>query len=833
MPIREVRAAINVRLALRALFRFPFDTAVAIVSLALGIGANSAMFELVNVVRLRSLPVADPGTLVEVRTSPRNTRSGNFTGRRPELTFAQWQEISAAQQAFSGIFAWGGRAFNISPRGEMRRVEGMYVSGGFFSVLGVQPLAGRLFTAQDDRPGCASPGVVLSYGFWQREFGGRPVLGRPMTVDGHTFDVVGITPLGFFGLEVGRSFDIALPLCAEPILAADQSATARLNYWWLGVIGRLKPGWTREQASANLNAISPAVFSATLPAVYDPDERKDYLALTLTAEDASAGISSLRTQYDASLLLLLGITALVLLIACANLANLMLARATAREREIAVRLAIGASRPRVIRQLLAESIVLAVAGTAAGALLARWLSRLLVTFITTDRTPVFLDFSLDWRMFAFTAALAVTACLLFGLAPAIRATRTAPAEAMKAGGRGQTVDRGRSRLRRGLVGAQVALTLVLLIGALLFGRSLQKVLHVATGVDDDGVILADVDLPGDVPARRHSLTRQLLDRIRQSPGVDAAVYAWIVPLSGSGDNTLITAEGVAVQPKDRLVNLNYVSEGFFSLLKMRLVRGRDIDARDTLSSPLVAVVNETLARQFFGEENPIGKTFRMSADAGEPEPVYEIVGVVSNAMYRSLREGDVPIAYLSLAQQHELRGLPTYFVRSTLPTSAATAGLKQAIAEVNPDIVIQFGVLAERIRELSLRDRLVAMLSGSFGALAVVLSIVGVYGVMSYIVARRRHEIGIRMALGASRRQVSGLVLSEVTQLIVVGLVCGLLLAFAAARTASTLLFNIDPGDPVSFATAAVLLAATGLLAGYVPARRAARIEPLAALRQD
>jgi predicted permease len=719
----------------------------------------------------------------------------------------------------------------MAPGGEMRVAQGIFVNGEFFDVLGIRPAAGRLLDASDDREGCGSPPAVISHGFWQREFGGHPVVGRTITLESRPFEIVGITPPGFFGVEVGRAFDVAVPLCAEALTNPEDSAIGRRHYWWIAAMGRLKPGWTQEQAAAHLRAISPGLFEATLPSVYTAVDRKDYLGLRLTAERGAAGVSALRMQYETPLLLLLGITGLVLLIACGNLANLMLARATTREREIAVRLAIGASRARIVRQLLTESVVLASIGAAAGALLARWLSGTLVALIRTERVPVFLDLAPDWRVLAFTAGVAAATCLLFGLAPALRATRTVPAEALRSNGRGSTADRGRLGLRQALVVVQVAFTLVLLFGALLFGRSLQNLATVDTGMESEGVVIADINLPNDDPAQRPALLRELLDRVRATRGVEAACYVRIIPLSGSGSNNMMTAEGVASQPEDRIANMNYVSDGCFATLGIPLLAGRDLDARDTPGSPRVAVVNQSFARRFFGDADPIGRTFREAAEAGRPEPVYRIVGLVGNTKYRLLREDDEPIAWVA-ATQEARPGYPAFLARSA-DAGTAIEALRRTFHDVHPSIVIQFGVLDQRIGEQMVRDRLMAVLSAGFGLLAAILSMVGVYGVMSYVVSRRRNEIGVRMALGASRRDVSGMILKEVGGVLAVGMAAGAVLALVAARGAQSLLFALQPSDPATLAASAALLGGIGLLAGYLPARRAARIEPLTALREE
>jgi putative ABC transport system permease protein len=421
----------DLRYGARLLRLNPGFAIVAILSLALGVGANTAIFQLLDALRIRTLPVSDPAALVELRIAdPVGGRTGQFTGRTPSLTNPLWEQIRDRQQVFSDVFVWSSPAFDLTTGGEARTAQGLWVSGDFFKGLGVSSLIGRTLMAEDDRRGCTAPPAVLGYGFWQREYGGSPsAIGRTITLDGHPFDIVGVTPASFFGVEVGRAFDVAVPLCAEPLSRGTRTALDRKDTWFLGAMGRLKPGTTIEQARAQLAAVSPAMFQATLPA-YRPDDAKHYLQFRMGAYPGGTGISTLRRRYESPLWLLLATTGLVLLIACANLANLMLARATTRERELAVRLAIGASRGRIVRQLLAESLLIALVGAAAGALLAQWLSRFLVDFLRTDNNRIFVALSLDWRIFAFTAALAIVTCLLFGLAPAVRAPRPGPGAAL-------------------------------------------------------------------------------------------------------------------------------------------------------------------------------------------------------------------------------------------------------------------------------------------------------------------------------------------------------------------------------------------------------------------
>src|ERR1700722_8544445 len=447
----------DLRYAARLIRLEPGFFTVAILCLALGIGANTAIFHLLDAVRLRALPVTNAQELVEVEISSEH-RSGNFSSRRSDFTYALWDRLRTRQQAFSGIFAWSAHRFNTAPGGEVRLVEGLYVGGDFFRTLGVVPSLGRVLSTEDDRPGCGSPGAVLGYSFWQREYGAQSsAIGRKILLDGKPFEIVGVAQAGFFGVEVGKSFDVAIPVCAEPFINGENAHTPKRHHWWLAVTGRLKPGWNLAQARAHLDAISSGLFEATLPPNFTPDNATTYLALKLTANPAGSGVSDLREDYQDPLLILLGIAALVLVIACANLANLMLARASARERELAVRLAIGASRPRLIRQMLAESLLLPPIGAACGALLAQFLSSYLVRFISTTDDPLFVDLGTDWRIFGFAAGLAIVACLLFGLMPAVRATRANPGALMKGSGRGSTADRDRFGVRRILVVAQVAL----------------------------------------------------------------------------------------------------------------------------------------------------------------------------------------------------------------------------------------------------------------------------------------------------------------------------------------------------------------------------------------
>jgi predicted permease len=826
----------DLRVGARALAKNPAFLAVAGLSLALGIGANAAIFQLLDAVRLRTLPVPHPEQLVRLKIADNDhCCNGSFSARNSDFTYAQWEQIRAHQRAFSNIFAWGDTKFDLTHGGEVRFAEGAWVSGEFFRTLNVQPLLGRLISNEDDHVGCGSPGVVISYPFWQRQFGGSAqAIGKSVSLSGHDFQVMGVTPVNFFGIEVGRSFDVAVPVCAEALIEKETDHIGKRRDWWLAIIGRLNPGWNVTRAAAQANAISRAVFEPTVPANERADQAKWYVQYKLTAEPAPAGVSSLRRRYDEPLLLLLAIAGLVLLIACANLANLMLARATVREREMAVRLAIGASRARLIRQLLAESFLLAGVGTCAGILLAQLLSRYLVGFLTTTDNPMVLQLQPDWRFLAFTGVVGLITCIVFGLAPAFRATRTSPVAAMKASGRGVTADRERFGLRRGLVITQVALSLVLLVGALLFVGSLRNLLTLDAGFRQDGLVIAGIDVSrlDFKPERRGILYRDLLTRIRGTAGVESAATARIVQVSGSGWNEDVEILG---QPNHghQVPWFDSVSAGYFHTMGTPLLAGRDFGDQDTPATQEVAIVNEEFVKKFLGGANPIGRQVRPLRGPGETQHVYQIVGLVKSSKYQSMRDEVPPIVFVADSQEKTPDLGTNFIVRSSAPLGGLTASLKSAILAESPAISIEFTTFNRQVGESLLRERLLASLSGFFGFLAAILATVGLYGVLSYMVARRRNEIGIRMAVGANQVSVLMLVMREASVLLAAGLAIGTGLAIAGARAAGSLLFGLKPNDPATILLAVALLTIVAGMAALVPAVRASRLQPMSALRDE
>ncbi len=824
----------DLRYGFRLILRNPTFAAVAILTLALGTGANAAIFQLVNAVRLRTLPIERPQELVSIGINTQDKgRTGRFMSRRPFFSEPLWQAIRSEQQGFSSVFAWGITAWNIATDGEYRPAQGIYVSGGFFDTLGVEAHIGRVLTEADDQKGCGSPGAVLSHGFWQSRYAGNTaVIGQQIMLDGRPFGIVGVTRRSFFGVEVGRSFDVAVPLCAEPLVRGTQSALGKPDVWFLDMMGRLKSGWTPERAEAQLAAISPGIFQSTVAPRYNAETAKNYMAFKLTATPAATGVSGLRTAYQTQLWVLLGATALVLLITCANLANLMLARATAREREIAVRLAIGASRRRIVRQMLSESLLIAGFGALGGALLAQWLSRALVAFLSTDSTRLFVDLSPDWRLFAFIAALAVLACFLFGLTPALKATGASPGKTMQAGGRSSTDSHERFALRRALVVVQVALSLVLIVGALLFGRSLRNLITLDPGFRQDGLLAVNVDVrrspvPEDARLQRYA---QVMERVRAVPGVRYAAEAFIVPMSGSGWNNSIVIGGAK---KEGIVNFNRVGGDYFRAMETPLLSGRSFGPEDRLGATETAVVNELFAKRYFPGKSPIGQSFQIEASPGQPQPFYQIVGLAKDTKYTDLREDFTPIAYLSAAQETELGPFLDLVVSSDMAPGSLTPALTRAIREVAPNSTVAYETVRTYVRDSLVTERLMASLSGFFGVLAMVIATLGLYGVMSYMVSRRRVEIGIRMALGADPGKVVRMVLAESGALLAFGVLIGAGLAFVLSRWAANLLFGLKPWDPASFVLAAGALGLVSLLAAWLPARRASRLAPTLALRED
>ena len=797
----------------RALAANPGFAATAVLSLALGIGANTAIFSIINAVMLRTLPVANPQALVQVHMGD---------GADDELNTVIWEQIRDHQQAFSGVLAYSTSRFDLAEGGESRPASGLWVNGDFFHVLGVPAMIGRTFTPREN-----TAVAVVSYNFWQRNFpGDASPVGKTIHLDRHPFTIVGVTPPWFAGLETDRSYDVAIPTESLALLNAPLAADP-VHHWWLHIMGRIPEGQTIQQAEDRLRAITPDILRTSMSPTLSAEDQTEYLKTRFRLRPAGLGFSRMRTQYHTALLVLMGTVGLVLLIACANIANLLLARAAARQRELAVRMAIGASRWRVIRQLMTESLLLAACGAVAGFVLALWGSRLLVRMLSTAGDPVTIDTSPDLRVLAFTIGVGILTALIFGLAPAVRATRVGLNHVLKENERGSLKGSGRLHLGKALVGLQVALSLVLLVGAGLFLGTLRNLLTLDTGFDRHNILMVSADLPRTSPPQRARTYRELLDRFRAIPGVVSASTNQLVPIERAGWAHPVSVEGYSPKSRmDALVFFNRVSSRYFETMRTPLLLGRDFNDHDDLNSTRVIIINEQTARRFFGGANPLGRIMVV------PEQC-QVIGVVKDTKYNHLDEASRPIAYVAFSQDAAPDSNIHYAIRTAGAVEPLIPQMRAAVAAVDRGISLEFRNFDTQVKESLMQQRIVAMLSTAFGLLALVLAMVGLYGVTAYSVVRRRGEIGIRMALGAQRRSVVWLMLRDVAAIATVGMLAGLAASLAAGRLIKSLLFGIRADDPLQLAAAALVLTAAIALAAYIPAQRAARLDPMTALREE
>jgi putative ABC transport system permease protein len=823
----------DIHFAFRILRKTPLITGIALISLALGIGANTAIFSLVDAVMLRMLPVKNPEQLALIKF--RRASSAHLS---QSATNPIWEQVRDHQNAFSGVIAWSPETFDLADGGEVNDIHGVYASGDYFNVLGVRPASGRLLSPADDVRGC--PGVaVLGYGFWQSRYAGaQSAIGSFIHLNGFAFPVVGVAQAGFFGAEIGRPFDVAIPICAEAILDGKDSMLDDRSSWWLQMMGRLKPGVSVEQADARMKVLSPQLFGAVVPqdwpAKYQDTFRK-YTFAILPGATGTGGIYGLREQYTRPLEILMFVVGLVLLIACANIASLLLARSAARQKEIAVRLSLGASRGRLIRQVFTESIVLSGAGAILGVFFARWGSALPIRFVSTNEVPVFLDLQIDGRVLAFTIAIAVLCGLLFGILPALRSTRVDALYAMKEGQAQATGGRSQSFTARWIVAAQVALSLILLVGTGLFIRTFTNLMTLNAGFDRNNVLLigTNVHKAGLPEPALAPLYGQMLAKLQALPGVVSASQCWMTPLSGREWNEDVTVPGYqppsGVEP---LVYLNWVTPDFFSTMRTSVLAGRTFEQRDSATSAHVIVINELLAQTYFPGQNSIGKHLTFPGVMFNGAPL-EIVGVVQNAKYDSLDQDFVATAYIPLAQAGRVAEETAFEIRTAMAPGALIPAVRDAIGNVNKLASLQFTTLKQEADDSVAQEHLMAVLSGFFGGLALLLTAIGLYGVMAYVVTQRTHEIGIRMALGAQRSSILRLVMRDAAIVLVAGISAGLLGSIWITRLVRQLLFGLTPNDPSTLALAIAALVAVALVATYIPARRAMKVDPMVALRYE
>src|SRR5688572_8104208 len=701
----------DLRFALRQMRQTPIVSGIALLSLALGIGANVAIFSLVNALILKALPIHEPERLVQLQLTHPNARNHTTSFTNP-----QWEYLRDHQDIFTGVSAVGYARFNLNATGESRMIPGLYVSGRFLETLGLMPIIGRSFTAGDDRRGNA-PIAILSYGFWQREFGGdRAILGRTVSLDGNAFTIVGVTPPEFFGVRVGTTFDVMVPLANEAIIRGADSSLDRRSSWWLSFFARLAPGQTMAHAEARLRALQPQLREATMPQDWRPQDQATYIQDPFGVIPAATGISSLRDRYSRPLYVLLGIVGLVLTIACANMANLLLAQSVARRRELAVRLSLGAGRRQLIRQLLVESIMVSLTGAAAGLLIAAWGSRALVAMLSTRTNFTFLDLAMDWRVFAFTSAVGVATGLLFGVFPALRGTAVAPADALRDHSRGIVSGGSRLNVGHGLVALQVALSFVLVFGSTLFVRTLIGLTTQGMGFESDRVLIATIDLrrtKAEASARL-PMFQQVRDAVAAVPGVDAAAATFVTPVGGSTWGLRLTVPGFTAPESERGSLFNATTPDYFRTMRTPLLTGRDFTASDTANRPVVAIVNEAFAKKFYAGQNPVGKTFvweRFGTGADRHDRQFEIVGMVADAKYRTLREEPQATFYAPIAQMQTVDSSVRLAIKTAADPWSSRQAILHAIGGVHQHIAVDFRTLQEDLNAASMQERLVASLS--------------------------------------------------------------------------------------------------------------------------
>ena len=808
----------DLRYAVRGMRKSPAFTGVVVLTLALGIGANTALFSLVETVMLRQLPVRDPQQLYFVQ----NVGVKGANGAPPYLCFDLFREQT---QAFDGMAAGMPDTLDLVVDGRPAQVSGELVSSSYFDVLGVKSAIGRLLAASDDQ--LQPPVVVISHRFWQRRFGGDPaVLGKVIRYKRHQLTIVGVIEDQFLGMTPGRPSDVALPFTVLGPAILREKAN-----WGFDVVARLKPGVSIGHARAQVDAIFQDYMT-----FYPKERRRDYLD-HMELAPAAKGLDTLRSRFSRPLAVMMALSGLVLLVGCANLASLLMARTYSRSGEFAVRLAIGAGRSRLVRQLLTEILLLFGFGAALGLAFALWGSRFIVSLLAVEGTPVLIDPQMDARVMAFTAAVTLLAGLIFGVLPVLGVVRSAPQEALHGSGHRSTDSRAGLRARQLLVVAQVGLSLILLVGAGLFVRTLANLDRLDPGFRPPGVLTLNIapvlymtpDGPSYTDERLDVIWAELLRRVRAIPGVGSASLSWLTPLSGRDRGVLIGVPGGEADPN---IGQNHVSDGYFETFGIHVPAGRTFAAGDRAGAPRVAVLNEAASRFYFEGRNPVG--VRVQLKGSRVTDMYEIVGVVRDVKHLSLREEAPRFIYIPVAQRRDPLRRLTLAIKSSGNVASLAPAVEREVRQIASDILVTDVIMAERQVEASLlQERLLSTISGFFGFLALVLSAVGLFGLLAHVVQQRTPEIGVRMALGADSRSIMWMVMRRTLLLVAIGIALGIPGALLATRPLASLLYGLEPADGVTVAACVFVLAATAMLASYLPARRASRIDPNTALRNE
>jgi predicted permease len=826
----------DVRYGLRILLKNPGFAVVAVLLLALGIGANTAIFSLLDQAILRSLPVKDPGRLVAI--SDGEYRSGWSTSDDSEMVYSypHYKEVRDQIPLFDGVIARAHVPLSVTAAGASERAAGDVVSGNFFSVLGVGPAIGRVLDLEDNRVPGASPMAVLSYGYWVRRFGGDPgVVGRRISLNAYPFTVVGVSARGFTGLLKGNNVDVFVPIAMKRELTPDWNGLVERDIMWLNIFARLKPGVSREQTEAALQGPYRPILEAEIQSIKNPRAtfRERYMHQHISLHPAAQGINLLRQTWARPLLVLAGLVGLVLLITCANVSGLMIAKGAGRQKEIAIRLALGARRGRIVRQLIVESLLVSVAGGVGGLAVGHVCSRLLLYLLPQDTAASFSS-ALDGRVLTFNLAVALLAGLACGLLPAGRAIRVDTAPTLKDASIGVADRHALARWRSVLVVGQLAFSIVLVVMAGLFAVSLKNLLQKNPGFQPENVLSFSVDpeLSGYSGARDQAFLQELERRLAALPGAVEVGAASSGPFSSSDRGANVTVEGYrARQDEDLECSVDAVSPGFFRTLKIPLLAGRDFTPADGTDAPKVAIVNEQFSRFFFPGGNPVGR--HLAFGAGDVKLNIEIVGVARNSNHLDLREKVARFVYVPYLQDTR-SGSMHYYVRTAGNPLIFTGFIRRTVRDMDSNVPLnEVGTLTTQIAESVYGDRLVAWLASAFGAVAACLAAIGLYGLISYTVTRRTSEIGLRMALGASPAAVLWLILRKSLELIFAGLVLGTALALASTRLVSSLLYGLNATSPLVFAAATVLLGTVAVVASYIPARRATKIDPMVALRYE